>query len=140
MTTRIGINGFGRIGRNVFRASLGDPSWNLLRSTTSPMPKRSLICLSTTPSTGPSRPLLRRKDDQLLIDGRAIKVFAKRDPKELPWKGSEWISSSNPPATLPTEREQASTFQPEPKRHHLCPAKDPDATVVLGVNETNLRR
>src|SRR5512134_1274560 len=86
MTTRIGINGFGRIGRNVLRASLGDPSLEFVAINDLTDAKTLAYLLKYDSVHGTLDASVEAKDDQLIIDGKAIKVLAVRDPKELPWK------------------------------------------------------
>lgn len=113
MTTRIGINGFGRIGRNVLRASLGDPSLEFVAINDLTDAKTLAYLLKYDSVHGTLQASVEAKDDQLIIDGRAIKVLAVRDPKELPWKalGVDIVVESTGHFT---DREGAeSTCQPE---------------------------
>ena len=86
MAVKVGINGFGRIGRNLFRAAheAGADSTSS-RSTTSPTPRRSRTCSSTTRSSGASRARCAEGDGSIVVDGNEIKVLAERDPAALPW-------------------------------------------------------
>ena len=136
MTTRIGINGFGRIGRNVLRASLGDPSLEFVAINDLTDAKTLAYLLKYDSVHGTLDASVEAKDDQLIIDGRAIKVLAVRDPKELPWKalGVDIVVESTGHFT---DREGAGKHLSAGAKTVIisAPAKDPDATVVLGVNE-----
>ena len=136
MTTRIGINGFGRIGRNVLRASLGDPSLEFVAINDLTDAKTLAYLLKYDSVHGTLDASVEAKDDQLIIDGKAIKVLAVRDPKELPWKalGVEIVVESTGHFT---DREGAGKHLSAGAKTVIisAPAKDPDATVVLGVNE-----
>ena len=136
MTTRIGINGFGRIGRNVLRASLGDPSMEFVAINDLTDAKTLAYLLKYDSIHGTLKASVEAKDDQILIDGRAIKVLAIKDPKELPWKalGIDIVVESTGRFT---DREGAGKHLSAGAKTVIisAPAKDPDATVVLGVNE-----
>ena len=100
MAVKVGINGFGRIGRNVVRASLGNPTSNSWRSTISPRPKPWRICSSTIPCSALHHEITA-DDDSIAVDGKKIKVFAERIPRSstgLPWAPRSW---SSPPASSP---------------------------------------
>ena len=117
MPVRVGINGFGRIGRNVFRAAKAraasarrgrSSGW---RSTTSPTPARSRTCSSTTRSWALSgRGARSAATSALEVDGRELKVLAERDPAALPWGelGVDVVIESTGPFHRPRERRQAS--------------------------------
>ena len=80
MTTRIGINGFGRIGRNVLRASLGDPSLEFVAINDLTDAKTLAYVLKYDSVHGTLEGTVEAKDDQLIINGKAIKGLAGRDP------------------------------------------------------------
>ncbi|MFQ5931507.1 MAG: type I glyceraldehyde-3-phosphate dehydrogenase, partial [Nitrospiraceae bacterium] len=85
---------------------------------------------------GTLTPDVQAQDDHILVDGKPIKIFAKKDPKELPWKdlGVELIVESTGRFT---DREGASRHLSAGAKRVIitAPAKDPDVTLVLGVNE-----
>lgn len=136
MTTRIGINGFGRIGRNVLRASLGDPSLEFVAINDLTDAKTLAYLLKYDSVHGTLQASVEAKDDQIIVDGHAIKVLAIKDPKELPWKalGVDIVVESTGRFT---DREGAGKHLSAGAKTVIisAPAKDPDATVVLGVNE-----
>ncbi len=136
MTTRIGINGFGRIGRNVLRASLGDPSLEFVAINDLTDAKTLAYLLKYDSVHGTLKGSVEAKDDQLIVNGRPIKVLAVKDPKELPWKslGVDVVIESTGRFT---DREGAGKHLSAGAKTVIisAPAKDPDVTVVLGVNE-----
>ena len=86
MPVRVGINGFGRIGRNFFRTCLGDPEIQCV-AVNDLTDADTLSHLLTYDSVhGRLQASVEVKPNQLLVNGDPIEVLAKRDPKELPWK------------------------------------------------------
>src|SRR5678810_1432769 len=86
MAIRIGINGFGRIGRNVLRASLGDPDLHFVAINDLTDAKTLAYLLKYDAVHGTLQGSVEAKGDQILVDGKPIRVLAIKDPKELPWK------------------------------------------------------
>ena len=136
MATRIGINGFGRIGRNVLRASLGDGSLDFVAINDLTDAKTLAYLLKYDSVHGTLQVPVEAKDDDLVVDGKPIKVLAIKDPKELPWKalGVDVVIESTGRFT---DREGAGKHLAAGAKTVIisAPAKDPDATIVLGVNE-----
>ena len=136
MAIRIGINGFGRIGRNVLRASLGDPALEFVAVNDLTDAKTLAYLLQYDSVHGTLAAKVEAREDAILLDGKAIKVLAKKDPKELPWKdlGVDIVVESTGRFT---DREGASKHLSAGAKRVIitAPSKDPDVTVVLGVNE-----
>jgi glyceraldehyde 3-phosphate dehydrogenase len=136
MGIRIGINGFGRIGRNVLRASLGDPSLEFVAVNDLTDAKTLAYLLQYDSVHGTLAARVEARENEIVIDGRPIQVLAKKDPKELPWKdlGVEIVIESTGRFT---DREGASKHLSAGAKRVIitAPSKDPDVTVVLGVNE-----
>jgi glyceraldehyde 3-phosphate dehydrogenase len=136
MAVRVGINGFGRIGRNVFRAARdqnADVEWVAVNDLTD---ARTLAHLLKYDSIlGPYPGTVEQSGDSLLVDGRELKVLAERDPGALPWGelGVEVVIEST---GLFTNRVDAAKHLAGGARKVIvsAPAADPDVTVVLGVN------
>jgi glyceraldehyde 3-phosphate dehydrogenase len=137
MSVRVGINGFGRIGRNVLRAARGRESEfeivavnDLMDLPTAAHLLRYDSVLRRFPGT------VEESGDSLVVDGRTIKVFAERDPSALPWKdlGVDIVVEST---GLFRDRERAGAHIAGGARKVLisAPAKDPDFTVCIGVND-----
>jgi glyceraldehyde 3-phosphate dehydrogenase len=136
MAVRVGINGFGRIGRNVFRAaheSEADVEIVAVNDITDPRTLGHLLKYDSV--FGPFPGEVSAGDDALTIDGREVKVLAERDPAALPWGdlGVEVVIEST---GLFTKRDDAAKhLQGGAKKVIIsAPATEPDATVVLGVN------
>ncbi|HEX5309967.1 MAG TPA: type I glyceraldehyde-3-phosphate dehydrogenase [Solirubrobacteraceae bacterium] len=139
MPVRVGINGFGRIGRNVFRAAMAredanEIEWVAVNDLTD---CRTLAHLLKYDSIlGPYPGSVEMRDEQtIVIDGRALAVLAERDPAALDWAGlgvDVVIESTG----LFTGREDAAKHLAGGARKVVisAPATDPDVTVVLGVN------
>ena len=136
MAIRVGINGFGRIGRNVLRASLGDPELQFVAINDLTDAKTLAYLLKYDSVHGTLKGSVEAKDDQILVDGKAIKVLAVKDPKELPWKDLR-IDVVIESTGRFTDREGAGKHLSAGAKLVIisAPAKDPDVTIVLGVNE-----
>jgi glyceraldehyde 3-phosphate dehydrogenase len=136
MPSKVGINGFGRIGRNMFRAAYErqiDLDFVAVNDITD---ARTLAHLLKYDSTlGPFPGAVEAGDDSITVDGKQIKVLAERDPADLPW-GDLGVSAVVESTGLFTDRGSASKHLEAGAERVVisAPAKDPDATVVLGVN------
>src|ERR1700739_793532 len=86
MPVKIGINGFGRIGRNIFRASLGDPSIEIVAVNDVTDPKTLAHLLKYDSILGNLPNAITAGADSISIDGKTIKVFKEKDPALLPWE------------------------------------------------------
>ena len=133
---RIGINGFGRIGRNVLRASLGDSALEFVAINDLTDARTLAHLLKYDSVHGLLSASVEAKEDQLVIDGRPIKILAQKDPKDLPWRnlGVDYVIESTGRFT---DRETAGRHLSAGAKKVIisAPSKDPDATIVLGVNE-----
>jgi glyceraldehyde 3-phosphate dehydrogenase (phosphorylating) len=136
MAVRVGINGFGRIGRNVFRAAYergADIEWLAVNDLVDP--KTIAHLLKYDSNYGPFPGTVEATEKGLRVDGRDIQVLAERDPAQLPWEelGAEVVIEST---GLFTDRENASKHLEAGAQKVVisAPATDPDVTVALGVN------
>jgi glyceraldehyde 3-phosphate dehydrogenase len=136
MTVRVGINGFGRIGRNVFRAAYeqgADIEWVAANDITDP--KTTAHLLKYDSNYGPFPGEVEATDTGFKVDGNEIRLFAERDPAALPWGdlGADVVIEST---GLFTDRENASKHLAAGAKKVLisAPATEPDVTVALGVN------
>jgi glyceraldehyde 3-phosphate dehydrogenase len=136
MAICIGINGFGRIGRNVFRASLGDPDLEFVAVNDLTDAKTLAYLLKYDSVHGPLEADVQARDNTLLVNGKPLAILAIKDPKELPWKdlGVDLVIESTGRFT---DREGASKHLSAGAKRVIisAPAKDADVTIVLGVNE-----
>jgi glyceraldehyde 3-phosphate dehydrogenase len=136
MSVRVGINGFGRIGRNVFRAAHernADIEWVGVNDL---VDSKTLAHLLKYDSVyGPYPGTVEHTDDAIVVDGKTIKVTAERDPAALPWSdlGADVVIEST---GLFTKREDAQKHLDAGAQKVIisAPATDPDVTVALGVN------
>jgi len=136
MAIRVGINGFGRIGRNFFRASLDRNTIEFVAINDVTDAKTLAHLLKYDSVGGILGADVQVKDQTLLVNGKEIKVLAERDPAKLPWKdlGVDVVVEST---GLFTDRDKAAKHLEAgaPRVIISAPAKNPDLTVVLGVNE-----
>lgn len=137
MAIKVGINGFGRIGRLVTRAAAGDPDIEIVavNDLADAAVLRHLFQYDSVHGVYPGEARLG-KDGALLIDGSEVKVLSERDPAKLPWKelGIDVVVEST---GLFTKREKAAAHLEAGARKVIisAPATDPDITIVLGVND-----
>ena len=134
---RVGINGFGRIGRNVLRACLGDEALEFVAVNDITNAKTLAHLLAYDSVHGPLREQVRAEDDRLAVGGRTVRVLAERDPAKLPWKalGVELVLESS---GLFTEREKAAKHLEAGAKKVIisAPSKNADLTICYGVNHT----
>jgi len=136
MAVKVGINGFGRIGRNIMRASLGskDIDFVAVNDLTSAATLAHLLKYDSV--LGNLHSKVEAKGDAISVDGDEFKVLSMRDPAQLPWKdlGVDIVFEST---GLFTKREDAAKHLAAGAKKVVitAPAKGPDITVVLGVNE-----
>ena len=136
MAVKVGINGFGRIGRNVFRTALGNPEVEFvaLNDLTSPATIAHLLKYDSI--LGNLKNEISYGDDFISVDGKKIKVFAERDPSKLDWAsvGAQIVVESTGFFTDATKA-KAHLGSTVKKVIISAPATNEDLTVVLGVNE-----
>lgn len=135
MTVKVGINGFGRIGRSVFRAALQKKVEVVaVNDLTDAKTLAHLFKYDSVFGTFPGT--VKAGDGEIIIDGKPLKVIAEKDPAKLPWKdlGVDYVIESTGRFT---EREKAAAhLQAGAKKVIIsAPAKGEDITIVLGVNE-----
>ena len=136
MAVKVGINGFGRIGRNVLRASLGNPEIEFVAVNDLTDPKTLAHLLKHDSVLGNLQNDVQHGDDFISVDGKKIKVFAERDPAKLPWDsvGAQIVVESTGHFTDATKAK--AHLGPTVKKIIIsAPASNEDLTVVLGVNE-----
>jgi glyceraldehyde 3-phosphate dehydrogenase len=136
MAIRVGINGFGRIGRNLFRAAYRDPALDFVAVNDITDAKTLAHLLRYDSILGRLHARVEVTGDAIVVDGKAVKVLAVKDPGALPWKelGVEYVVESTGRFT---DRDSAAKhLQAGAKRVIIsAPAKGPDVTIVMGVNE-----
>ncbi|MDD8026827.1 MAG: type I glyceraldehyde-3-phosphate dehydrogenase [Acidobacteriota bacterium] len=137
MSIKIGINGFGRIGRNLFRAAAGDPQIEFVAVNDITDAKTLAHLLKYDSVLGRYKGEVSASGDSIIVDGKPVKVLAVKDPGELPWKDLG--------VDIVVESTGKFTKRPDVMKHIekggarkvivSAPATDPDLTIVLGVNE-----
>ncbi len=135
MAVRVAINGFGRIGRNVFRACLDDDGIEIanINDITSPATLAHLLKYDSV--FGVLDAEVSSTDDAIIVNGRSVKITAERDPANLPWKADN-IDIALECTGLFTAREKAQGHIDAGAKKVIisAPAKGPDTTICMGVN------
>jgi glyceraldehyde 3-phosphate dehydrogenase len=136
MAVKVGINGFGRIGRNVLRAALGNPEIEFVAVNDLTSPKVLAHLLKYDSILGNLKNEIVAGEDSISIDGKKIKVFSERDPAKLDWAsvGAQVVVESTGFFT-DGEKAKAHLGSTVKKVIISAPAKNEDITIVLGVNE-----
>ena len=131
----VGINGFGRIGRNFFRASLTNPNINIVGINDLTDNATLAHLLKYDSILGRLGLEVSHTDDTLTVGGKTIKVFAERDPANLPWKsvGADVVVESTGIFTKAADAQKHITAGAK-KVIISAPATDEDITIVMGVN------
>lgn len=149
MATKIGINGFGRIGRNVFRAILErNPDLEVVAVNDITDAETLAHLLKYDSVHGILKAEVKAEGDYLMVGGKKVKVLAERDPADLPWKdlGVEIVVESTGIFTLKDDGVNKKGRQVRGAANHItkggakkviisAPAKGEDLTIVMGVNE-----
>jgi glyceraldehyde 3-phosphate dehydrogenase len=139
MAVRIGINGFGRIGRNVFRAGYQRPGLEFVAVNDLPTPTATLAYLLKHDSIlGTFEGNVTAGQDAIAVDDKSLKVFTSKDPAEIPWQdlGVDIVIESTGAFT---DKEKAGRHLGRGVKKVIitAPAKNEDITIVLGVNESS---
>jgi glyceraldehyde 3-phosphate dehydrogenase len=136
MAVKVGINGFGRIGRNVLRAALGNPEFEFVavNDLTSPATLAHLLKYDSILGNLPHE--IKAGEDFISVDGKKIKVYAEKDPAKLPWAdvGAQVVVESTGRFT---DANVAKVHLGNTVKKVIisAPATNEDITIVLGVNE-----
>ena len=141
MPVKVGINGFGRIGRNLFRAALDDPGIDIVAVNDITDPKTLAHLLKYDSIFGIFGAEVSFAGDSISVNGKSINVFKTKDPAELDWSslGAEVVVEST---GLFTKAEDAKKHLKGTVKKVIitAPAKGEDITIVLGVNEQEIGR
>jgi glyceraldehyde 3-phosphate dehydrogenase len=136
MSIKVGINGFGRIGRNIFRAAMEDPAIEIVAVNDITDSKTLAHLLKYDSILGNLPNKVTHTEDTIAVDGKAFKVFRVKDPGEIDW--------TSVGASIVVESTGLFTSGANARKHIRgsvkkviisAPATDPDATFVLGVND-----
>lgn len=142
MAAKVGINGFGRIGRLVYRAALAKETKDLDFVAVNDLPvgtKTLAHLLKYDSNFGALNAKVETKEDALIVNGKTLKILSAKSPAEIPWKeyGVEVVIESS---GVFTEREKCIGHIQNGGAKKIiisAPARDEDITVVMGVNEKN---
>lgn len=136
MATKVGINGFGRIGRNVFRAALNNPAVDIVAVNDLTDAKTLAHLLKYDSIHGILDAEVSVDGSNIIVNGKAVQVLAEREPAKLPWKdlGVEVVVESTGRFT---DRDKAAAHLEAGAKKVIisAPAKNEDITIVMGVNE-----
>jgi len=135
MAIKVGINGFGRIGRNVLRTALADPNLEFVAVNDLTDPKTLAHLLKYDSVLGNLPHKITAGADSISIDGKTIKVFKEKDPAALPWEsvGAQVVIEST--GRFTDANEAKKHLRGTVKKVIIsAPAKNEDVTLVMGVN------
>jgi len=140
MSVKVGINGFGRIGRQIFKIGFGDPELNFV-AVNDITDARTLAHLLKYDSVFREyKKDVRATDSEIIVDGKAVKVFSERDPSKIPWDelGIDLVIEAS--GVFRSRDKAALHLRGTVKKVVItAPGKGepPDLTVVMGINEKN---
>ncbi|MBT5947144.1 MAG: type I glyceraldehyde-3-phosphate dehydrogenase, partial [Nitrospinaceae bacterium] len=136
MAIQVGINGFGRIGRNLFRAAQNDTEINFVAVNDLTDPKTLAHLLKYDSIHGRFDGTVEAGDGEIIVNGKGIKVLSERDPANLPW-GELGVDIAVESTGIFTKRADAEKHLKAGAKKVIisAPATDEDITVVLGVND-----
>ena len=136
MAIKVGINGFGRIGRNVYRASMGNKNIDIVAVNDLTDAKTLAHLLKYDSVLGNLHADVKAGENSVIVNGKEIKVFAQRDPAQIPWGsvGAEYVVESTGHFT--DKAKAVAHLKDSVKKVIIsAPAAGEDLTIVLGVNE-----
>jgi len=135
MAIKVAINGFGRIGRNVFRAAIGNPNIDIVATNDLTDTKTLAHLLKYDSVLGPLHNDVKAGPDFISVDGKQVKVFAIKDPAEIPFSslGAQVVVEST--GRFTDANDAKKHIQGTVKKVIIsAPAKNEDITIVMGVN------
>ncbi len=136
MAVKVGINGFGRIGRNFFRASIDNPEIEIVGINDLTDAHTLAHLLKYDSVHGRFSRSVEAKGNSIIVDGRKIEVTAIKDPSQLPWKDLDVDIVIESTGVFRDREGAGKHLQAGAKKVIIsAPGKNPDLTVVLGVNE-----
>jgi glyceraldehyde 3-phosphate dehydrogenase len=136
MSVRVGINGFGRIGRSFFRACYGREDIKIVAINDLTDTKTLAHLLKYDSVHGKFEGSVEANEDAIYVDGMRIEVFSQKDPSQIPW-GDVGVDLVIESTGIFTSRDKAQLHLRDTVKRVIisAPAKSPDITIVLGVNE-----
>ncbi len=136
MSIKYAINGFGRIGRNIVRAAMGNQHLELVAVNDLTDAKTLSHLLKYDSIHGKFTGDVKPDDNSIIINGKKVRISCEKDPRKLPWKDSE-VDVVLECTGIFTKRDQAAAHLEAGAKHVIisAPANDADLTVVCGVND-----
>jgi glyceraldehyde 3-phosphate dehydrogenase len=137
MAIRVGINGFGRIGRLVYRAGLNNKNIEFVAVNDLPVGTKTLAHLLKYDSTfGTLKEEVKATDNSLIVNGKELKIVSYKSPQEIPWRDMK-VDIAVESTGLFTDREKAEGHIAAGAKKVIisAPAKGEDVTIVMGVND-----
>jgi glyceraldehyde 3-phosphate dehydrogenase len=136
MSTKVGINGFGRIGRNVVRAALDNPNIEFVAANDLTDTKTLAHLLKYDSTLGRLQGEVHAEGDAIVVNGKRIRIFATKDPAEIDWPGVGAQVVVESTGRFTDAKDAAKHLRGSVKKVIIsAPAKNEDITIVLGVNE-----
>src|SRR6266850_1382897 len=136
MSIKVGINGFGRIGRNVVRAGLNNPNLEFVAANDLTDTKTLAHLLKYDSTLGRLHGEVHAEADAIVVNGKRIRVFATKDPAEIDWPGVGAQVVVESTGRFTDAKDAAKHLRGSVKKVIIsAPAKNEDITIVLGVNE-----
>ncbi len=137
MSVKVGINGFGSIGRRFYRLSRVNPNIEVVAVNDLGDPKSLALLLKYDSNYGNLDADVKAEENAIVVDGKRLRIFAERDPGAIPWKevGAEIVIESTGRFTEKAKSEVHITKGGAKKVIISAPGKDEDITIVMGVNE-----
>src|SRR6185369_182821 len=137
MATKVGINGFGRIGRNVVRAGLHNPNIEFVAANDLTDTKTLAHLLKYDSILGPLHGDVHTEADAIVVNGKRIRIFATKDPAEIEWPGVGAQVVVESTGRFTDAKDAAKHLRGSVKKVIIsAPAKNEDITIVLGVNDS----
>jgi glyceraldehyde 3-phosphate dehydrogenase len=136
MAIKVGINGFGRIGRNVVRAALHNPNIEIVAANDLTDPKTLAHLLKYDSTLGPLKGDVQLEADAIVVNGKRVKIFAIKDPAEIDWPGVGAQVVVESTGHFTDAKDASKHLRGTVKKVVIsAPGKNEDITIVLGVND-----
>jgi glyceraldehyde 3-phosphate dehydrogenase len=136
MAIKVGINGFGRIGRNVVRAALNNPNIEIVAANDLTDPKTLAHLLKYDSTLGPLKGDVQLEADAIVVNGKRVKIFAIKDPAEIDWAGVGAQVVVESTGRFTDAKDASKHLRGTVKKVVIsAPGKNEDITIVLGVND-----
>ncbi|MGF2617346.1 glyceraldehyde-3-phosphate dehydrogenase [Rossellomorea vietnamensis] len=140
MKAKIAINGFGRIGRMVFRKAILDENIDIVAINASYPPETLAHLIKYDTNHGTFNAEVRTEENAIIVNDKTVKLISNRDPRELPWKDLEIDIVIEATGKFNSKEKASLHLEAGAKKVILtAPGKNEDVTIVMGVNESALK-